>query len=1007
MSSPNNNQNANAGAQPAPLALTQISTAKPVQTGQQYWRSLDQLADTPEFREWVHREFPEDATSVLDGASRRKILKIMAASFGMAGLAACRRPVDHILPASKGIENYIPGKPLFYSSVFTQNGEAMGVLVEVNDGRPTKIEGNPDHPYSLGATSVFAQASVLGVYDPDRSQQVLEGGNASSWDSFHAFSGKSLSASALGQGDGLRFLSGRINSPSYRAVKAEALKKYPKAKWVEYDPFAPENVLEGTHIAFGQPLTPHYAFDKADVIVSLDSDFIGYDTGTVLPTRQFSSRRRLTDETSTLNRLYVVESQFTTTGGVADHRLRLKPSEIASFAADLAAAVEGAAPAGTDKRSKWIAAVSKDLKANQGKSIVIAGPNQPATVHALAFSINQALANTGATVTFTKPVHDLENSGIGALKALAQELDGGQVKTLIILGGNPVFTAPYDLHLGDSIKKAAISVHLGLEANETAAVSKWHLPEAHYLESWGDALSSDGTAAVQQPMIEPIYSGKSQVEVVAALIGYKDQRGIDIVSNYWKGQWKTANATDTWNKALNDGIIAGQKLEAVKVSLDAAKVKAAAVPKPSGAALEVLFRPSYTLGDGSYANNAWCQELPDPVTKFVWGNAALVSPATAKRLNLADGEIVNFKRGSFIVEMPVAYQPGQADDTVTVILGYGRDAVGHVGKGVGYNGYPLRTTTALNIATDITLEKTSGKLESLATTQNHNSMEGRPIVRETSLEKYKKNPEIIQAMAEVPELFELYPETKWDKGNQWGMAIDLTSCTGCNSCIIACQAENNIPVVGKDQVQRGRAMHWVRLDRYYTGPVDEPEMVHQVVPCMQCENAPCENVCPVAATVHDDEGLNAMTYNRCVGTRYCMNNCPYKVRRFNFLNWHRDITEVEKLVFNPDVTVRMRGVMEKCTYCVQRIQEAKISAKTSGRRPDENNRIQYADGEIQTACQQTCAAGAIVFGDISDPNSRVSKLKKQERNYAMLAELNVRPRTTYLAQVRNTNSELA
>ena len=994
---------------PTPQKLTQISKTDPAPAGERYWRSLDELADTPEFRQWVHREFPEDATAVLDGASRRNILKLMAASFGMAGLAACRRPVSHILPASKGIDSYIPGKAQFYSSVFTHNGEAMGVLVEVNDGRPTKIEGNPDHPYSLGATSAHAQASVLGVYDPDRSQQVLEGGSPSSWDEFRVFQTKNLSDAALGQGEGLRFLSTPILSPSYNAVKLEALQKYPKAKWVEFSPFSPENCLAGTKMAFGQPLTPHYAFDKADVVVSFDCDFLGYDSGTVLPTRQFSSKRRLRDESSTLNRLYVVESEFTLTGAHADHRLRLKPSEVAAFAAELAAAVEGTTPSGNNQRAKWIAAVAKDLRSAQGKSIVLAGPDLPAAVHAQVFAINQALGNLNATVTFTKPVHDVENSGTEALKALTQEIDRGQVKTLIVLGGNPAFTAPYDLHFGESIKKAPNSIFVGLEANETAALVKWHLPEAHYLESWGDAVSSDGTAAIQQPMIEPLYGGKSQAETVAMLTGYRDQRGIDIVTNFWKGQLKGGNFTDTWNKSLNDGVIAGQKAEAIKVSLNATAVQAAVttMPKPVSGAFEVSFRPSYTVGDGCYANNAWCQELPDPITKLVWGNAALVSPMTARKMNLADGEIVNLKRGSFIVEMPVNWQPGHADDAVTVVLGYGREVCGHVGKRVGYNGYPLRTTAALSVASDITLEKKNGEIEPLATTQNHNYMEGRPIVRQTSLAAYKKNPDVIQAMAEVPELFQLYPDTKFDYGNQWGMAIDLTTCTGCNACIVACQAENNIPVVGKDQVMRGRAMHWVRLDRYYTGTEDEPALVHQVVPCMQCENAPCENVCPVAATVHDDEGLNQMTYNRCVGTRYCMNNCPYKVRRFNFLNWHRDIGEVEKMVFNPDVTVRSRGVMEKCTYCVQRIQEAKIAAKTTGRRPDEGNRIQFADGEVKTACQQTCPADAIVFGDLSDPKSEVSRLKKQERHYAMLAELNVRPRTTYLAQVRNMNPELA
>lgn len=993
--------------------LTQISL--PTATGRRYWRSLDELAQTSEFREFVDREFPTGATEVLDGASRRNVLKLMAASFGLAGLTACRRPVEHVLPQSKGVENYIPGKPSFYSSVFQLNGEAMGILVETHDGRPTKIEGNPDHPYSQGAANVLAHASLLSLYDPDRSPSVLNGGEKSSWEEFDKAVQTEI-AGKLGDGTGLRFLTPRLISPSYKAVKVEALKKYPKATWTEFDPFAPEQSIEATKIAFGQPLTPHYAYDKAKVIVAISSDFLGVDSTTVLPTRLFSKGRQVEGEEVNLNRLYSIESAYTLTGANADHRLRLKPSEMTAFVSDLAEALSGAAPAAgsaSDKRAKYVSAIAKDLLANKGASLVIGGPGLPAATQALIFGINQMLDNLGTTVTLTKPVFDTENSGVAALKSLVDELSAGKVSTLVILGGNPAFTAPYDLHLADAIKKAAHSIYLGPDVNETAAVAKWHIPEAHYLESWGDAQSADGTAAVQQPLIEPLYQGKTGAEVAAYLTGYKDQSGYDIVANYWKTQ-PSVGSTVAWNKALNDGVIAS-KLPEVKVTADVAKAKAAVAALPKRQSdLEVSFHPSFTVFDGSYANNAWAQELPDPMTKLVWGNAAMVSPATAKRLNLTDGELVNLKRSSFIVPTAVMIQPGHADNAISVILGYGRERVGRVGQGVGSNGYPLRTTAAYYLATDLTIEKVGGKAEALATTQNHHDMHGRPIVREATLAEYKKDPAFPEKAVEVPKLIQLYPDKTWDTGNQWGMTIDLTACTGCNACAIACQAENNIPVVGKDQVLRGREMHWIRIDRYYTGAPaddpdhypDDPQVVTQPVPCMQCENAPCENVCPVAATVHSPEGLNDMTYNRCVGTRYCMNNCPFKVRRFNFLNWHRDIEEIQKGVFNPDVTVRMRGIMEKCTYCVQRIQETKIRYKTSGIRPDAGGRIAYKDGDIQTACQQTCPADAIVFGDIRDPESRVSKLKKQERNYAMLAELNVRPRTTYLGKVRNPNTEL-
>jgi molybdopterin-containing oxidoreductase family iron-sulfur binding subunit len=984
--------------------LVQIAMPLAQKAGKQYWRSLDELANTKEFRDFVSKEFP-GGVEVIDGASRRNVLKIMAASFGLAGLAACRRPVERVLPSSHAIEDFVPGQAYYYTTVFQHAGEAMGLVVETHDGRPTKIEGNPAHPYSLGACSVHGQASLLGLYDPDRAQQVAKDGNESSWENFNRFVQSDFKAK-LGQGEGLRFLSGRILSPSYRAVKASVLKAYPQAKWVEFDPFAPDNQLEGATIAFGQPLTPHYAFDKANVVVTLDSDFLGVDSGTVRPVKLWTKNRHPHEGSQELNRLYAIESRHSLTGMNADHRLRLRSTEIPGFAAELEAALAGGGASGADKRAKWIAALAKDLKANQGKSIVLAGPNQPAALHALVFAINDVLGNIGQTVTFTKPVYETENSGINALKQLAGEIHRGQVKQLVVLGGNPAYTAPYDLHFGDAIKKVPVSIFVGSDPNETWQVAKWAVPEAHYLESWGDALSPDGTAGIQQPMIMPLYGGKSQVEVVAALTGYTDKSGYDIVANYWKKQFGK-DADHAWEKALRDGVIADTKEPAVPAKLDSAKVKtaAASVAKQGATGLEVVFYPDYWMYDGSYLNNGWLQELPEPVSKLVWDNAALMSYTTMKRLGLVDGQVINLKRGNFIVEMPALMQPGHADDSVTVILGYGREHCGRVGKGVGYNGYPLRTTGAYNIATDLTLEKTDRR-ETLVSTQTQDSMEGRRPVVEGSLEELQKNPKFVEELVEAPAPIGLYPQMQWDKGYQWGMAIDLTSCIGCHACTIACQAENNIPIVGKEQVQRGRHMHWIRVDRYYTGSIEDAEVVSQPIPCMQCENAPCENVCPVDATVHSPEGLNDMTYNRCVGTRYCMNNCPYKVRRFNFLNWHRDMTEVEKMAFNPDVTVRMRGVMEKCTYCVQRIQEAKIRAKLEGHRQNKPP-VPITDGDIQTACQQTCPADAIVFGNINDPNTRVSKLKKNDRDYLLLAELNTRPRTSYLAKIRNTNPELA
>jgi MoCo/4Fe-4S cofactor protein with predicted Tat translocation signal len=1014
------------------MSLIQIDSSNSANAGnpagRSYWRSLNQLADTAEFREFVHREFPAHATEMLDGNSRRTVLKLMAASFGLAGLTACRRPVEHILPNSVGVEasEYAPGEPLFYSTVHSMGGHVTGLLIETHDGRPTKIEGNPDHPHSLGAATAMEQATVLDVYDPDRSQKVLQAGKESKWEDFEAVA-RQL---PLGDGMGLRFLSETVTSPSLNALRTEALRKYPKAKWVEYEAVSRDNELAGSVLAFGQQYYVHPKFDQAKVIVALDNDFLGLDSASPFATKLFSRGRRVESEEDLdkLNRLYAVEAQFSITGANADHRLRMQASEVKQFAMDLAAslgALAGLNVAGNagDKRSKFLAALVKDLKAAGARALVTAGPRQPASVHALAAVMNQALGST--CVTYTRPVIDKSNSGVDALKALANEMNAGQVSTLVILGGNPVYTAPADLQFGAALSKVQNSIHLGLHVDETAVAVKWHVPEAHYLESWGDAATSEGLGAIQQPAIAPLYGGKTAAEIVALVTGYKDTKAHDIVKNFWMGQF-SGDKEQAWRKALHDGVVAASKTaEPVKVTVDARKLATAlaaeARTNPSG--MEVAFYPSASTWDGRFANNGWLQEAPDPMTKLVWGNAAMMSPATAREQKLIDGDVISISRGNFKMEAAVMIQPGHADNAISIALGYGRQQCGRVGKDVGFNANLIRTSDAFWFGQGFAIAAT-GKRHTHASTQEHGTIDdsgvnasrqnGRPVVREATVEEYKKDPKIIEEMSEVPELHSIYPEWKYDKGYQWGMAIDLTACTGCNACIVACGAENNIPVVGKDQVLRGREMHWLRLDRYYTGDENDPQVVEQPLPCMQCENAPCENVCPVQATTHTPEGLNDMAYNRCVGTRYCANNCPFKVRHFNFLNFHKrgseptvlagvGIRQAEEeivgLVYNPDVTVRMRGVMEKCTYCVQRIQEARIKAKADGRR-------EIKDGEIKTACQQTCPADAIVFGNINDPESRVSKLKMQERNYAMLAELDIKPRTTYLAKLRNPNPEL-
>jgi len=989
-------------------------------TGPKYWRSLNQLADTPEFREFVSKEFP-GGTEMLDGESRRNVLKLMAASFGLAGLAACRRPVEHVLPYAKGVEDLIPGQAYFYSTVMSFAGQGTGLLVETHDGRPTKIEGNPDHPLSLGAATAMQQAAILGLYDPDRSARLLQGSNVSSWDKFEAYR-KSIQ---LGDGSGLRFLSESVISPSTMAMRADALKKYPKAKWIEYEACTRENKRVGNTLAFGQALDSHPRFDNAKVVLALDSDFLGLDWTTAVATKQFVKRRKVESEADLekANRLYAVEAQYSITGANADHRLRMKAGDVKQFATDLAGSLGAVAGlnvvGGTDKRAKFLAAVVKDLKAAGAEALVVAGPRQPASVHALVAAINESLKSTA--VFYTKA--DSTGPSLADLKALTAEMNSGQVSTLVILGGNPAYTAPADLQFASAMAKVANSIHLGLEEDETAAAAKWHLPEAHFLETWNDARSSDGTVSIQQPMIDCMYGGKTPAELVAMFIDTKDKKAYDIVKNYWTAQWPAKDKEATWRKALHDGVVAGvKKDEPVKASVDAKKLAAAiaAEPKTAGSGMEVSFAPSAAVWDGRFANNGWMQEAPDPMTKLTWGNAAMISPATARAQNLKDGDVVTLSRGSYKLDAAVMIQPGQADNAVSIALGYGRAKCGRVGKDVGFDANLIRTSDGFWFADGFSIAAT-GATHRHATTQEHGSVGGnplaqylvpglakqnaslqndRPVYREVTIEEFKKNPKSVEEMSEIPELHSIYPERDYSQGYQWGLSIDLNSCTGCNACVVACQAENNIPVVGKDQVLRGREMHWIRMDRYYVGDEDDPRAVEQPLPCMQCENAPCENVCPVAATTHSPEGLNDMAYNRCVGTRYCANNCPFKVRHFNFLNFHKHDPAIHGMVFNPDVTARMRGVMEKCTYCVQRIQETRIKAKNEGRRA-------IQDGEIKTACQQTCPADAIVFGNINDPNSRVSKLKKQERNYAMLAELDIKPRTTYLARLRNPNPELA
>ena len=1056
-------------------SLDSSSILDPRASGKEYWRSLEELADTEEFRELLHREFPQNASEFNDPVGRRKFLKLMGASFALAGLTACtRQPEEYIAPYVRQPEELVPGKPVYFATAMPLDGFATGLIVESHEGRPTKIEGNKDHPASLGATDVFSQASVLGLYDPDRSQTLTFLGDIVTWSAFlgavkPAMDAQRAVAAQKPAKGGLRILTGTVTSPTLAYQIKSLLAALPTAKWHQYDPAGRDNVREGSKLAFGQYANTVYHFDKADVVLSLDSDFLSCGPASLRYARDFSAKRRLTNGNREMNRLYVVESTVTNTGAVADQRLAMRPSEVGVFASAFRFVAAGSLSAGLDDFSfhsteplnsehlKWIKAIEGDLNSHRGTSIVIAGDSQPPGVHALAHKMNEALGNVGKTLVYTDPIEANPVNGNASLRELVADMNSGQVDLLLILGGNPVYNAPGDLDFAGAMKKAPLRAHLSLYKDETSELCQWHIPEAHYLESWGDTRAFDGTASIIQPLISPLYSGKSAHEVLAAFLNEPERPGYEIVRDYWSKRFaaggqepvlKTpapvpqtaiANQSATvspqtspakpqsqsasgfeqfWRKSLHDGFVADSAFKPATLSLKPGLIPNFE-PLTPAAGIDIVFRADPTIHDGRFANNGWLQELPKPLSKLTWDNAAIVSPATAGTLGLGKkvNDIATNRMGSIGGEIiadqvelryagrkviaPVFIQPGHPDNVVTVHIGYGRTIAGKVGSNTGFNAYSIRTSDAPWFGSGLEISKT-GASYSLATTQSHHLLDAeevgeRDILRSATLEEYRKHPSLAPQNDESNPKESLYPPFQYD-GYAWGMAIDLSSCIGCSACIMACVAENNIPVVGKEQVARSREMHWLRVDAYYKGGQTNPKTYFQPVPCQQCENAPCELVCPVAATAHSAEGLNDMTYNRCVGTRYCSNNCPYKVRRFNFLLYQDFYTASLKMMRNPDVSVRSRGVMEKCTYCVQRIQEAKIDSEKEDR--------QVRDGEIVTACEQACPTQAIVFGNINDTASRVSKLKGEERNYSLLGSLNTKPRTTYLGAVRNPNPEL-
>jgi len=1089
------------------------------------WRSPAELADSAGLREFVEREFPAGASELLE-SDRRGFMKVMGASLALAGMATvpgCRRPEHKIMPyAREAPEEVVPGKPLFYGAAMPlPGGGAEGLLVETHEGRPTKVEGNPLHPLNRGRSSVWAQASVLSLYDPDRLKTPVylnpsRGPLEATWDDFKkwAFEDGNLRKFDATGGAGLAIVIDKATSPSRDAAKAALMRKWPRARWVPFDGAESAGRLEAGRAIFGGPVRELYSFDRAKVVVSIDRDFLNSSSADepngLRHAREFAAGRDVRAATDSMNRLYVVEPSYSITGGQADHHLRLAPSRCIAFAALLARRVLAGspAPAGIAEAlnaldlkegavdSRWLDAVAEDLldPGHRGRSVVCVGPHMAAAAQALVWAINSALGNVGQTVRYVPMGEDEGADSIAGLTALIKAMNDGLVDTLVCVNTNPLYAAPAALGLGEAMKKVAASVTLSVESTETAAASTWSLPGAHVLESWGDAEACDGTVSIVQPMIAPLYGAPGELgplspgEFLAFLGGDAAPSGYELVRASWQPRFG-ADFEKRWKRSLHDGVVAGVEAPAAptpNAERAASLVRALDLSALSGG-LEVVVRGGF-MHDGRFANVSWLQELPQHGTRVVWDNPALVSPATAKALGLTqesetakfpEARVARLSVGGRAIEIPVWATPGVADDTVVLQRGYGRRHAGVVGDGVGVDVGPILDGTGAALLGGGQLAST-GRSYPISSTQHHWTMESRTsIVREVDLAAWKKHggfekdhfdpiygrkggtlnlAERLGELAHTPPNVSSYVNplnqsrddasagSAFSKGPQWGMSIDLARCTGCGACTIACQAENNIPAVGKRETQKGREMAWIRVDRYFTGDdINEPaQMLHQPVACLHCENAPCEVVCPVNATVHGPEGLNYMTYNRCIGTRYCANNCPYKVRRFNFFDYgvtrfnggyfgkglvesivpdrggvtgsgrhnklnpnlipprlRQKLEEISKLQKNPDVTVRSRGVMEKCTFCIQRINQARVETKL--RTPGLTG---VPDGFFESACQQACPSEAIAFGDILDGASRVHGARVNGRSYGLLAYLNTRPRTTYMLRVNNPNPRL-
>ncbi|GAB5518483.1 MAG: TAT-variant-translocated molybdopterin oxidoreductase [Rhodothermales bacterium] len=1011
-----------------------------------FWRSVSHLNNDAEYQAATQGEFIPGASNAPSGTNRRQFIQLMGASMAMAGLSACRRPIETIVPYTRKPEEIIPGIPMEYASGMNYRGVLRPLVVVSHEGRPTKIEGNADHPGSYGTSGVFEQANILNLYDPDRSQEVLNDGAVSSWQAFSAAIGQLRVTGGLGQ---IAVLAAPSSSPTQARLKAEMLQAMPNTRWIEYRAEGDDVRAMGNQMAFGQPYRTHYTLENADVIVSLDADFLSPTAvDHELITRAFSDSRRVMSTGDTMSRLYVAESMYTATGAMADNRVRLRSSDIPAVAAAIAAKLAGGSTGTAFDSHPFVMGAAEDLQAAGSNGVVIAGETQSAEVHALAMALNSQLGAIGNTVVLLDTDADTMTPQADALGALVADMRSGAVGTVIMLGVNPVYSAPANLNLAEALRGVSTTIHVGLHVDETAQAVRWHVPMAHDLESWSDGRSYDGTLSVIQPLIAPLYDdAKSDLEVLNFMLTGRDSSGYDLVRATWRFPLGATDFENGWRKVLHDGYLPNTTYPQVIPAAGVVNANLAAGP----AGLEVVFRLSPTVLDGSYANNAWMLELPDPSTKIVWDNVAIMSPATAEELGLESEyrkgqqyvDVANLNVNGQSVEIPIWVMPGHADSSITVHLGYGRNIAsrrdivepiffdtdheinvygqGSIGSGVGVNVAPMRNGFA-SVATGVQVSEAAEDYM-IATTQDHAvlNVEKRPLYQMATVDEYRAEPLFAIANPETlpyGEPWDEYPTLWEDRApaegipyrdnpyyqNQWGMTIDLNTCTGCNACVIACQSENNIQVVGKDQVSRGRETSWIRIDRYFVSDsydleTDDPKMVFQPLPCQHCENAPCESVCPVAATYHSPDGTNQMVYNRCIGTRYCANNCPYKVRRFNFYNWTKDLPDTVRMQLNPNVTVRSRGVMEKCSFCIQRVRKAQQQASLEDRT--------LRDGDVVTACQQACPAGAITFGDMNDPNSAITRMKQNERRYELLPQINVKPRNSYMARITNPNAAAA